>query len=240
MTKIPVHNLYEPKPGQSIVKSDFQTIEWGREANSSWKIGISSNPAFFTADGHNVRLEDSARGASVLITDRSIDADIDLNSVHIWGVNKAIETIPCKIWTPTSDVQNYDMKYWNNQAILKLLPLQVARTKRKDGKFISHSPNCFYYRRHTSFNAAFFLQEETIWSDNTNGSEIVTALKISIMLGYRNIFINTNINHESKPFQHLQQIASLLPPSISITNCGNLNMFQSCDISEACSSCILP
>jgi len=238
MTKIPDHNLYNAKPGTSTLKADFQTVEWGREANAGWQIGRSSNPVLFTADGHNVRLEDSARGSSVLITDKSFKTSIDLNNVHVWAVGEAITEYPCKIWTP--DDCGYDLKYWNNQSILKLLPLQMARQKRKDEKYISHSPNCFYYRRHSSFNPAFFLQEETIWNDGSKESHVMSALQLAIILGYREIYIAADMKTDSRAYQHIQNINKfLINHKIKVFSCGNMSIFPRADITAACSSCIL-
>lgn len=234
------HNLYMAKPGASTVKNDFQTAEWGREANAGFKIGRSSNPVFFTQDGHNVKLEDCAKGSSILICDGNVNIDYDLGNVHVWAANKAINKYPCSIWTPSMDVASYNSDYWKSPAFMKILPLQAARLKRNDGKLVSHSPYCFYYRRHTSFNAANFVTEETVWYDESEGSDVLAALKLAIIMGYRNIFLAANVDAKSKTFQHLQQINKILNDSkINIYNCGNINLFPTTDIAKACRSCIL-
>jgi len=238
MTNIPDHNLYSARPGSSVIKSDFQTVEWGREANASWLIGKSSNPVFFTADGHNARIEDSARGSSVLIVDNNADINVDLSNVHVWAIGEAISKYPCKIWTPKNE--NHQIKYWNNQSILKLMPLQMARSKRNDGKLISHSPNCFYYRRHSSFNSVFFLQEETIWNDGSDDSGVISSLQLAIILGYRKIYIDAKINANTKIYQNLHNISKLLIESnINVYSCNGCEIFPCVGISSACSNCIL-
>lgn len=233
-----MHNNYQPKPGSSIFKKDFQTVEWGREANASWVIGRSSKPVFFTADGHNVHLQDSARGSSVIIADNSFETSIDLSNVYIWGVGESVINTPCNIWSPNHS--NYNINIWNNQSLIKFLPLQMAREKRIDGKIISHSPMCFYYRRHSSFNAAFFLQEETIWNDGTKDGVLLSTVQLAIILGFRKIFLAVNFDVSSRAYQHIQQLNKLfIDNKIKVYNCGNVPVFQNCSISEACSSCIL-
>lgn len=233
-----MHNNYEANPGSSVIKKDFQTIEWGRESNASWVIGKSSKPVFFTADGHNVHLQDSARGCSVLIVSDDFESLIDLTDVFIWSVGKAHKS--ANIWSP--DHHNYDIKTWNNQSLIKLMPLYMAREKRKDGRLISHSPMCFYYRRHSSFNAASFLQEETIWNDGTKDGNILASIQLAIILGYRSIYLIADINTSSRTYQHVQQLNKLfINNGIKIYNCGDYDIpiFPKASIQEACSSCIL-
>lgn len=242
MTKIQNHNLYVPNPGSSLVKKDFQTAEWGRESNSSWAIGRSSNPVFFTADGHNVKLEDYAKGSSVLIVhNTSVPTKEQLKDVHVWGINEVANQIKVNVWSAFNKPQQYTMKPWLNPAILKFLPLQFARDSRQDGKLTSHSPNCFYFRRHSSFNAAHFLLQETIWNDGSDFSEILSTLKLAIVLGYRKIFISANITDESSAaYRHLSKIIPFLDDNeVQVATCGNIGPLPKIDIDKACKQCIL-
>jgi hypothetical protein len=241
MNEIQNHNLYTPNPGSSLTKKDFQTVEWGRESNASWAIGKSSNPVFFTADGHNVKLEDYAKGSSVLIVHKSSIPQINLSGVHVWGIDEVANDIKVNIWSVFGVPIGYNIKPWLNPTILKLLPLQYARDVRQDKKLTSHSPNCFYYRRHTSFNAANYLLEETIWNDNSDFSEILSTLKLAIVLGYRKIFISANIIDENnKTFKHLLQIAPMLSNfNISMSFTENIGSLPKTDINKACEQCIL-
>lgn len=236
------HNLYSPNSGASPNKRDFQTVEWGRETNSSWIIGKSSNPVFFTADGHNVKLEDYARGSSVLIVHKSSIPDIPNHAnAHIWGIDEVANHLNVNIWSVFNKPIDHELRPWLNPAILKLLPLQFARDVRQDRRLTSHSPNCFYYRRHSSFNAANFLLEETIWSDNSEFSEIVSVLKLAIVLGYRKIFISANLTDEiSKAYKHLNQLIPILDENdIAVFACGKVGPLSTIDINKAVEHCIL-
>lgn len=233
------HNLYIAKPGSSTIRQDFQTVEWGREANASWKIGVSSNPVFFTADGHTVHLEDSARGSSVMIINSNSEISQDLSNTHTWCINDAIIKFPCKIWAPNRNARNFDLKYWSNQSILKLMPLMMARERNSNGKLVDHSPNCFYYRRHNSFNAAEFLKEETIWQEESIDSDVVSSLKLALVLGYRRIYLATKMDNTSKAYQYIAQIHQIATKNNGsiIKNCGNIDILPEASIDEALADC---
>jgi len=232
------HNLYIAKQGSSTIKQDFQTVEWGREANASWKIGKSSNPVFFTADGHTVHLQDSARGSSIIILNSNFEKNIDLINVHTLCINDAITKFPCKIWMPNRNSKGYDERYWSNQSIMKLMPLMMARERKADGKLTSHSPNCFYYRRHSSFNAVEFLNEETIWQEESVESDVVTSLKLALVLGYRKIYLAVNVDKTSRAYQFLAQMHKMLmKDGLEVKNCGNIDILQQSDINEALDNC---
>lgn len=231
------HNLYTPNPGQSTVKEDFKTIEWCREANASWRIGRSSNPVFFTSDGHNAHLEDYAKGSSVIITDGF--EQIPARDSFIWQVGNNNVNNTCDILSVFRNSEVTNLNILKNPRILKLMPLQLARNRRSDNKFTYHSPNCFYFRRHSSFNPVQFFTEETIWNDGNENSDVLSSIQLAIVLGFRKIFVHAKIDHKSKAYQHLQQIIkNINNDTIAVKNCGNIDILPKTDINKACQACV--
>lgn len=173
------HNLYKSNPGLSTNKSDFSPIHLGKEANSSFVIGRSSFPVFFTADGHNVHLQDCARGGSVMVMFKNSE-NYDFNIIK-WDV----------------DVNNNSMFYTSfkndfsniNDSRFKILPMAASHLKH-DNKFLCHAPFCFYFRRNNSFNINNFYLEETVWNNGHECSSGASMTKLAYVCGFRTIFLN--------------------------------------------------
>lgn len=184
------HNLYTPRPGHSEVKDDFHTVEWGREANAGFVIGKTSFPVFFTADGHNVHLQDSARGASIMIVTPNASPNDAYGKAHTWGIAEACSFCKPSIMTVFQNPNDFNIKQWFNPAIMKIVPLRLARIYRTDRRLVSHSPSTFYFRRHRSCSAVDFTNEETIWHNDDPLNNIFAVVQLAVIMGYRQIFIN--------------------------------------------------
>jgi len=173
------HNLYKPNPGLEVNKSDRKTLEHGRERFSGFLIGKSSFPCFFSADGHKVHLEDSARGSSVIITlehDAIVLQPEIINKLIIWNINNH-QGIP-NFLTIKSSISDLHKPLLLNPKIIKILPYELC-------KQTNHNPFCFYYMRNNFLNDNFLL-EETINSTN----EYAIFIKLAYVLGFRNIYVN--------------------------------------------------
>jgi hypothetical protein len=164
---------------------DMQTLEWDRERNAGFKIGRVWYPVpmFFTADGHNVKLEDMARGASVFLCgpDSRIDDD---GKVCVNGKNAGYINIITKDY---GNKNSYDLL--NKVSSIKLMPAEFARMRRSDNKLVSHSPNCFYFVRSDTFKPDQFFMEDAFCNAG-DGSGLAISIKLLYIMGYRKIFID--------------------------------------------------
>jgi hypothetical protein len=138
-------------------RSDMQTLEWGRERNAGFQIGRIWYPVpmFYTADGHNVKLEDMARGSSVLLSGPNSKVG---GQGQIVCVNNYMHSWMTIITKNYNNKENY--KVLNRADSIKLMPAEFARMKRSDTKLVSHSPNCFYFVRCDSFKIDQFFMED--------------------------------------------------------------------------------
>lgn len=235
------HNLYKPNPGSNLVKNDFHPLERGREKNSGFVIGKSSSPAFFTADGHTVHLQDCARGASIMIMFDNADVSISFNGVHNWCLDDACNLCTPDIWTTFKNPKSLNNEMWMSPKIIKIIPMSMTYLKIINDVITAHMPYTFYFRRHTSFNAANFLLEETVWSDNSTGSDILSIIKLAILLGYRNIYLNGKINNiDPIVAKNIETINNFIKnSSINIFSCKPDGIFEYINITEAYQKCIL-
>lgn len=164
---------------------DMQTLEWGRERNAGFKIGRIWYPVpmFFTADGHNVKLEDMARGASVILA--GPDSRIKENGViYVDNQNAGFINIITKDY---GNRKCYDIL--NRVNTIKLMPTEFARLRRSDNKLVSHSPNCFYFVRSDTFKPDQFYTEDAFCNAG-DGSGLSASIKLLYVMGYRRIFID--------------------------------------------------
>lgn len=166
-------------------REDWQTIEWGRARNAGFAIGriTMPTPMFWNADGASVKLDDMARGGSIMLVGREANDCVDAKCFAIGnGYRK------CKpfIWSAFDEPKQYNV--WN-ESYLKLVPLQMARICVDNIK-VANYPFAFYFMRHRTFSSDNFWYENSIFSNKkTLGSDVFSSIKILYVLGYRNIYV---------------------------------------------------
>jgi len=182
MSKFPTgHSLYTQNPGLSTNKADFNSMQWGKESNSSFIIGRSSFPFFFTAEGHNVHLQDTARGLPMMsLFDGSYNPPEDC-------IKWSFDTF--KFNTEYMTFFNIPKNLSKYPKTTKILPMAASYFK-ENNVLLCHSPFCYYFRRHTSLNYHNFLMEETCWHDGSVFSSVVAAIKLPFVLGFRTVVLN--------------------------------------------------
>ena len=232
MAQPKLHNIYKPNPGMSTDKGDFNQIQWGIHRDAGFVVGKSSFPVFFTADGHNVHLEDYAKGASIFICTKETRRVPP--SVHTMAIDQC-QCDPNIILI--NSLANIDQKHLLSPSVIKLAPTAAA-SQQINGKMLAHFPFVFYFRKHKSFNASSFFLEETIWSDNC--LSIMSAIKLAYMLGYRNVYLG-DIIQDDKLYGSIKML-------LKHTESVGLKLFKigqgpeeipTIDSSEAFKKCIL-
>ena len=168
--------------------NDLHVLEWGRERNSGFVIGQIQKPSpmFFTADGHSIKFEDSAKGQEVLLIG-SIGS-IKNTKDHVISVNNSKLLSSFNIITD----DNIDISIWNDPSTIKIVPLSFAHVKNKISlKLHSHYPHVFYFMRCKSFNISNFFHEDAFYHEDSDATtSLITAIKICYVVGYRKIKIN--------------------------------------------------
>jgi hypothetical protein len=234
MAKPKSHNLYKPNAGLSTDKADFNQIQWGIQRDSGFVIGKSSFPVFFTADGHNAHIEDSARGSSIVICTKTTER-IPSN-VHTMGIDEC-QCDPNIIMI--DNLSSINKSHLLSPSILKLAPASMA-AQRINGTMLAHFPFVFYYRKHKSFNAASFFLEETIWSDGNQDLSIFSAIKLAFVLGYREIYLG-DIKQSTKAYSNFKLLMRYVGGSgLKLFKIGSgPEEIPSMSASEAFKKCIL-
>ena len=235
------HNLYKPNPGLSPVRSDNQVLEWGVDMNAAYAIGRSSSPSFFTFDGHNARLEDSARGAAVMLLFDDFDKSINYTDVNTWGFDEAVKHVKPNLWTTLHPTKYINSPVWAMPSVLKIMPLEWTYNKASNDRRISHCPSTFYFRRHSHFNESSFFSEETIWFDQDHDITLLVSVKLAFLMGYRKIFINgPNAIGNEKVRSHIEKLKPWITKyNINIFSCDHDNsIIPNISIDEACRTCI--
>ena len=232
--------VINPVEGIKKNSDDTHTLEWGRERNSGFVIGrvMSPSPMFFTADGHSVHLEDTARGASIIIAGPDTKNELMDRNVYLWAIGKAInKAFNAHIWTTVSEPGSYD-KVWSNPSILKIVPASFAHIKNAKG-FIAHSPFTFYFRRHDEFSPQNFLFENSVYGPNNGDFYLLTVLRLAYVMGFRNVYL-TGMSVSDR----VKDIMKIINPMfernkfhVHDIDCGL--SIKKADIGTAMSACIL-
>jgi hypothetical protein len=171
------HNIYKPNPGVSINNSDTQKIKDGMERNCGFVIGRSSFPCFFTADGHNIHLEDSAKGHAIIITEDDECDFSDLSDISVFSIGSGTES------SANSDfrlILDCDDKSLDNPRIIKFAPMEMASK-------LYNKPFVFYYIRNNEIDLQ--LCEESI-AQSKDIPIVHTVIKICYIMGFRKFLIN--------------------------------------------------
>lgn len=226
------HGFYKPCVGRSENKNDFHRIEWGKDRFAGFQIGKTSFPVFFTADGNDVHLQDSARGASVMIVTNKANVKGAFGKAHTWGISEACNFCKPNIATIFNNVHLFDNLLFDNPSILKIFPIKIANDIRSDKKAMYHSANTFYFRRHSSCSAFNITKEQTIWYDETNSDDdddlrmvlnVISIIQLAYILGYRRIFVNKLDwpDTESLKLQNANKcIEAFKQAGVEVSNCG--------------------
>jgi len=235
------HSLYKETPEDSTNKDDFHTVEWGIEPNAGFVIGRVLSPVFLTHLGHTVKLEDSAKGGSIIICGANCNINDLTNGskAHTYAIDSGYRNCNPKWWTsfqPTT----YD-RVLSNINITKLLPLGSARQRDSKSMLILHNPFTFYFRRHSSFSPHQLMSRSTIWNANIVGAEVLSVIQICSILGYRTLYVAGFENLDNIVINNLKNsIKKLSLYGIKIYDCDNAfkSILEAKSIEEAISNCI--
>ena len=214
-------------------RDDFRSIEWGKESNTSFVVGRVQFPVpmFWDSDGHKMHLEDQARGLPVILTggglyDRHNNINVNSN-----------DRSSIKIITKLSDISLKTLK----SSIIKLMPLEFARSIRSDGIYNFHNPFSCYYMRNNKYQRNDFWYEDSFFSDDSVGfNDVITSIRILFVMGYRTIYID-GFKSESADFSVFDDVIKNAIGKIKILNIGSSDMrnIPKFDKARALSECIL-
>lgn len=217
-------------------REDFHSIEWGKESNTSFVVGKIQFPVpmFWDSDGHKMHFDDSARGSSVILSNNS--NNIYVNHHHI-SVN---DNVRSSIKIITSKFEDIDIKVLKSP-IIKIMPLEYARSVRSDGVYNFHSPFSYYYMRNNRYQNDNFWYEDCFFNDqNIAYSDLITSLRILYVIGYRIIYLD-GFTTSKNEFAIYDNVIKNSINKLKILNIGNndIRAISKFDRSKAMASCIL-
>jgi hypothetical protein len=166
-------------------------------------------PMFFTRFGAEINLVGQYHGSSIFMICNGpslASGKYDLSllkrpGIVTYGMNNGARTIRPNFWTCVDDPQRFIKSIWLDPTITKVVPFTFAEKPIFDNSQwqvanvrVQDCPNMVYFRRNEKFVANRFLKELTVnWGnhkDHGGGRSVMLAiLKISFLLGFRNVFL---------------------------------------------------
>ncbi|CAK0748190.1 hypothetical protein CCP1ISM_20012 [Azospirillaceae bacterium] len=218
-------------------KSDFQSIEWGKESNISFVVGRVQFPVpmFWDAEGHKIHLEDIARGSSVILVGNNGQP---YAGHHYISVNQSFGS---QIRIITSSFEDINIKSLKSSS-LKIMPLEYARKIRSDGVYNFHSPFNCYFMRNSKYQRNDFWYEDCFFSDQTTGfGDLITSLRILFVMGYRTVYLDgfTSSSNDFAIYDDVIKNAVGKMKILDIGNNGSMRGVEKFNRAKAMASCIL-
>jgi len=118
-----------------------------------------------------------------------------------FGVNNSVKTFRPNLWVSVDHPSRFMISIWKDPNIIKFVPFFKAKSNLFDNynwkdtnQRVMDSPNIIYYHRNEHFNHKTFLTEKTVnWGNHKKygggRSVMMAALKISYLLGFKNLFL---------------------------------------------------
>ena len=172
-------------------------------------------PYFFTRDGATISLTGQYRGASAfLVASGPSFNDIpkeELRKVWAMTLNNASTSYRGQANCTVDDPSRFNLSMWMDPTIQKFVPLSHFEKPLWDNRYLRENgeglqkwersamrvgdcPNVVGYRRNEKFDAAQWLQEDSVnWGNHKKygggRSVMLAALRILFLLGFRRVYL---------------------------------------------------
>ncbi len=195
------------KPEDFVDRSDYNALQWNGERGTGALVSnrMRNTPMFFRNNGMNADLMDLYAGQTLflVLNGGSLEgfdwSRLKKPGICTFGVNNGAHALRPTFWTSVDDPTRFLDSIWQDPTITKFIPMSHFQKpiwdeskKALSKSYVKDFPNVYGYRRNEAFQAAQWLNEDTInWGNHGKRgggrSVMLAALRIAFLLGFRRV-----------------------------------------------------